>query len=112
MAIDSTVELFSSSDSIAPDGTPRNSWNYTTPNDTIIADVQPKGLADATIKTWGLDITLQDAKSVFDFSMSPFWQVSNRARVDGDKIYRILEVNMWNSHVEATLIPLVGENAP
>lgn len=112
MAIDSTVELYDSIDTIADDGTIINTWNYALPNDTFICDVQPKGLTDANIKLWGLDITAQDAKSVFDFDCSPYWNVANHARVDGDKIYRIMEVNLWNSHVEATLIPLVGENAP
>ena len=112
MAIDSTVELYVSIDTIADDGTIINTWDYTSPNDTIVCDVQPKGLTDANIKLWGLDITAQDAKSKLDFSGSQYWSVANHARVDGDKIYRIMEVNQWSSHCEATILPLVGENAP
>ena len=108
MAIDSTVELYAPTTGRASDGTLKPTWNYASPNATIVADVQPKGLTQAQIALWGLNVQEQDAKVVYDFSFSTYWVVANRARVDGDKLYKIMSVNLWNSHVECILIPLVG----
>jgi hypothetical protein len=108
MAIDSTVELYAPTKSRADDGTIKTAWVYSSPNDVIIADVQPKGLTQAQIQLWGIDVSAQDAKVAYDFSFSTYWVVANRARVDGDKLYKIMSVNLWNSHVECLLIPLVG----
>jgi len=108
MAIDSTIELYEPTSSRAADGTIKKIWVYTSPSDTIIADVQPKGLTQAQIALWGLNVQEQDAKVVYDFSFSPYWVVGNRARVDGVQLYRILAVNIWNTHIEAISVPLVG----
>ena len=108
MAIDSTIELYEPTITRAADGTPIKTWVYASPNDTITADVQPKGLSQAQIALWGLNIQEQDAKAVYDFSFSAYWQIANRARVDGSQLYRIMSVNQWPSHVEALLVPLSG----
>jgi hypothetical protein len=114
MAIDSTVELYAPTESRASDGTLIKTWVYTSPNDTFTADVQPKSLNEAQIKEWGIDISSQDAKAVYDFNYNEsnvdtsYWKIANRARVDGGQIYRIMAVNQWNSHYECILIPLVG----
>jgi hypothetical protein len=108
MATDSTVDLYTPVESRAADGTVIKTWDYSSPNDSIIADVQPKTLTDAQLKEWGLDISQQAAKKVFDFSFSSYWAIPNHARVDGDKLYRILAVNPWGAHLECLLVPLVG----
>jgi hypothetical protein len=114
MAIDSTVELYAPTITYASDGTPKKAWDYTSPNDTFTADVQPKSLNEAQIKEWGIDISSQDAKAVFDFNYnessvaSSCWKIADRARIDGDNIYRIMAVNPWGTHIEAILVPLVG----
>jgi hypothetical protein len=129
MALDSTVELFAPIPGRASDGTLKPVWEYTGlfggvwddaapwddtkiwydgANATITADVQPKALNEVELQTWGDDISKQDAKVVYDFSFNPYWAVLNRARVDGDKLYKIMSVNSWNTHIEALLAPLVG----
>lgn len=129
MAIDSVVELFQPIPGRASDGTLMPTWEYSGfgggnwhdtdiwadaeiwydgANDIIITDVQPKNLTDAQLQIWGLDVTTQDAKAVYDFSFSPYWQIANRARVDGDRLYRILAVNPWSTHYECVIIPQVG----
>lgn len=107
MAIDSTVELYQATNSITSDGTIKPTYTYSSPNATITADVQPKGLTQAQLALWGLNIQQQDAKVVYDFSLSPYWAVCNQARVDGTDYYRILSVNPWPSHLEIILVPEV-----
>jgi hypothetical protein len=114
MAIDSTVELYAPTITYASDGTPKKAWVYTSPNDTFTADVQPKSLNEAQIKEWGIDISSQDSKAAYDFNYNEsnmtgsYWQIANRARIDGDKLYRIMAVNPWGTHIECVLCPLVG----
>ena len=97
------------------EGTRIKEYDYTTPIDSFIADVQPNTLTREQIELYGIDEKTAHTKKVF-YTKSNFMLAGNRARVtynDGSvEYYNICPQNEWRVHSEALLIPVENEEAP
>ena len=77
-------------------------------------DVQPNALTQAELLQWGLSNRAADVKKIF-FDYSVNIAINNRAAIvtdyDGGSTiyYEIKGVNQWPCHIEAILVPVIGE---
>ena len=79
---------------------------------TIKADVQPKTFTEFELRNFGFNDMPSDAKTVYYRGQSVYFVNGNRALVNATKMYEIRNVQVWPSHVEILLVPVVGvENA-
>ena len=108
MAVDSVVEIFIPVDTKTSDGIVKKTFDYTSPDATIMADVQPKNLSPVEMASWGIKNLQSDAKAVYSFGDDTYLVFGNRARVDGKYIYDIRARNEWNVHREIILLPIQG----
>ena len=84
---------------------------FTTSSETIIADVQPKGLSEYVLAEWGINNIPTDSRVVYYMGFSDTLKIGNRARVDGVMVFEIRGVQVWSSHTEALLVPVQGLSA-
>lgn len=95
------------------EGTRIKAYDFTSPIDSFIADVQPYRLTQADIDLYGLDEKTANTKKAF-YTKSSFMLAGNRAKVtynDGTvEYYNICPQNVWRVHSEALLVPVENES--
>lgn len=96
------------------EGTKIKEYDFTTPIDSFMADVQPNTLTREQIELYGINEKNAHTKKAF-YTKSSFMLVGNRARVtynDGRvEYYNICPQNVWRVHSEALLVPVENEEA-
>lgn len=94
------------------EGTQIKTFDFTTPIDSFVADVQPNVLTKEQIELYGINEKTAETKKAF-YTRSSFMLAGNRARVtynDGRvEYYNICPQNVWRVHSEALLIPVENE---
>lgn len=94
------------------EGTKIKSYDFTSPIESISADVQPHTLTKEEIQLFGIDEKTAKTKKAF-YTRSSFMLSGNRARVtynDGTiEYYNICPQNEWRVHSEALLVPVENE---
>ncbi len=94
------------------EGTRIKEYDFTTPIDSFLADVQPNTLTKEQIDLYGINEKTAHTKKAF-YTRSSFMLAGNRARVtynDGRvEYYNICPQNVWRVHSEALLVPVENE---
>lgn len=94
------------------EGTQIKTFDFTTPIDSFVADVQPNVLTKEQIELYGINEKTANTKKAF-YTRSAFMLAGNRAKVtynDGTtEYYSICPQNVWRVHSEALLIPVENE---
>ena len=94
------------------EGTQIKTFDFTTPIDSFVADVQPNVLTKEQIELYGINEKTANTKKAF-YTRSAFMLAGNRAKVtynDGRvEYYNICPQNVWRVHSEALLIPVENE---
>jgi len=94
------------------EGTRIKEYDFTTPLDSFMADVQPATLTQEQIELYGIDEKKAHTKKAF-YTRSSFMLAGNRAKVTYDdgtvEYYNICPQNEWRVHCEALLIPVENE---
>lgn len=75
--------------------------------ETLEVGMQPKSLSEYQIAEWGINTTQQDARIIYDFSLSENLKIGNRVRADG-QYFDIKAKNVWGNHQECIAIPVQG----
>lgn len=121
MIENATVYIFAPIVSKNSEGSIGKSWGYllpdpTDPVATFRADVQPAALSKNEMLAWGLSNANADVKKMFgilDSSVVPPNRIVVVSDFDDDvAVYTIFGKNRWPGHMEALLVPVVGETAP
>jgi len=73
---------------------------------TIKADVQPSSMSPEELKAWGIVDTTANVRAMF-YARDAAVRTAMRAVVDGET-YEIRNINPWNIHDRALLVPVQG----
>lgn len=76
--------------------------------ETLEVGMQPKSLNEYQIAEWGINTTQQDAKIIYDFSLTENLKIGNRIRANG-QYFDIKAKNPWGNHQECIVVPVQGQ---
>ena len=118
MIENATVSIYSPVITQNDEGTDISTWGYKqvpalSPVESFRADVQPHTLTIVEQNFFGITDQVSNTKIMF-CAYSGNVDVPNRAKVVSDfdgkeKYYSVRAGNIWPGHMEALLVPVVGE---